>query len=95
MAVNTHGRIMKGLKEAAGATKQLKGFYSEIYIQITYIFSESRIEWTYQVSRGHNSWTRYDDDAVYFFAYSPMTMQEIADILNDRMIKYVIEKSEG
>lgn len=82
MKTNTHGLTIKGLRKIAGETKDLRGYYSGQYLQLNYD-PDTGEAWTdFHVSFGQNSWTRYRDNTVVVGNISsPMTMQEIADMI--------------
>lgn len=83
MKTNTHGYKMHGLRNAASETKGLAGYYSGHYVQISYNRETGEITTNYHYSLGQNSWTQYHDPAIITIcnASSPMTMQEIADMI--------------
>lgn len=85
--LNTYGYKMLGLKRAAEETKSLHGYYYGQYIQISYNYSTGEVFTDYHVSLGLNSWTQYFDPAVIMvcFTSEPMTMQEIADNIADKV----------
>lgn len=85
--LNTYGYKMLGLKRAAEKTKLLQGYYYGQYVQISYDCSTGEVITNYYVSLGHNSWTQYYSPAIITacFTSSPMTMQEIADRIADKV----------
>ncbi len=88
MKVNTHGLKMVGLKEAAGETKELKGFFDPGYVQISYDTESGEVLSDYHYNLGHNDWTRYHDPNVINIGNfcEPTTMQEIADAINSAVV---------
>lgn len=89
MAINKHGLTMKGLQTAASITKTLDNCYR--FVQISYDLSDGRVladsHWSvnYMLADSHvsDSWTVYHDSNIITVAcaYSPKTMQEIADVI--------------
>lgn len=81
MKTNTHGLVMKGLRNACSETKGLTGYYSGHYVQISYDTSDGEILTDYHYSLGQNSWSQYHSKSIITIrnASKPMTMQEIAD----------------
>ena len=78
---------ISGLKKIAGETKSLQGHYSSLYLQLNYDTSDGHA-WTDQhCSLGHNSWSRYNDENIINCGVisSPMTMKEIADMIERAM----------
>ena len=82
MKVNTHGLMIKGLKQASGNTRNY-GDYSSEYDEIFYDMNSGEVWTRYQCSIGHNSWTEYHDPDVIKICNTGrhMTMQEIADAI--------------
>jgi len=87
MKINTYGLPMKGLKSAAGLTKNLKGYYTGHYVQISYNTKNGEILTDYHYNLGHNSWTQYHDKSIINIGNisEPATMQEIADMIKERL----------
>lgn len=85
--LNTHGIKMTGIKAAAGATKGLQGCYSGFYEELFFDLRTGEVWTKSQYSIGHNSWTDYHDDNVVKVCdlSDPTTMQEIADLIKQRM----------
>lgn len=85
MKVNTHGRKMSGLRKAAGETKSLTGCYDQHYVQISYNRSTGDVFADY-LNQGN--FACYDNNAVIVVcrAHDPMTMQEIADAVDNRIL---------
>ena len=94
--LNTHGYKMLGFKRAAEETKSLQGYYFGQYIQISYNQSTGEVFTDYHVSLGLNSWTQYFDPAVIMvcFTSKPMTMQEIADNIADKVGMYSTDRQD-
>ena len=87
MTNNTHGYVMHGLRRASGETKDLTGYYSGRYVQISYDRATGDILTDYHVSLGQNWWTQYHDPEIITVcnAVVPMTMRQIADAIVRRM----------
>lgn len=85
MAINTHGLTIKGLRKASGETQRYNDASS--YDEIFYDRSTGEVWTRYQYSLGQNSWTEYHDADVIKVcnAVRHMTMQEIADAINDAL----------
>lgn len=83
MKLNTHGLKMRGIKDVSGWTKGLRGYYTGEYIEIFYDVNDGEVFKIYQYSLGQSTWTKFDDTGVIKItnASSPMTMQEIADLV--------------
>lgn len=83
MTLNTYGLKMTGLKKISGDSKNLGGYYSGEYIQISYDKSIGCVYADYHYSLGHNSWTVYHDSDIVSVGNisAPATMQEIADMI--------------
>lgn len=83
--VNTYGFRMVGLRKAAGETKDLTGYYSGHYVQISYDHDDGEILTNYHYSLGQNSWSQYHSPSIITIcnASEPMTMQQIADRIAD------------
>lgn len=79
--LNTYGRKMKGIKETASQTKNLKGYYSGEYVEVFYDKNKGTVWGKYQYSRGQNTYTVYNQKEIINIGnYSnPATMQRIAD----------------
>lgn len=92
MKLNTYGIKMHGLKTVSGESKSLKGFFHGGYLELFYDIKSGDIWSIYQYSYGHNLWTVYHDDNVIRLGniYTSHTMQELADIIIDRL-EYVKE----
>ena len=86
-AINKHGHKMVGLKAASSETKGLGGYYSPEYVEMFYNRNTGEIRAKYQYSLGHNTFTVIDDDDTIRLGNvcSPMTMQEIADMIGQRL----------
>lgn len=78
--INKHGMKMKGIKKAARETKWLQ---DGCYVQLSYDRATGLILTDWHCSIGSNTWTVYHDSNVITVAcaYSPKTMQEIADVI--------------
>ena len=85
--VNTHGLKMNGLKKAAGETKDLKGYYSGSYIQLSYDLDSGDVITDYFYSLGQNSWKVYHDDSILSVGNvsEPKTMQPLADMIAQKV----------
>ena len=85
MTINTYGRKISGLKKASGATQNY-GHFSGHYVEIFYDRSTGEGWTNEQYSLGQNTWTEYHDKDICKIcnASRHMTMQQIADAINDR-----------
>lgn len=85
MKTNTYGIPMAGLRKAATETKTTRGYYSGLYVQISYSPTDGQVLYNTHYSLGHNSWAQYHDPSIVFIynASSPQTMQDIADRIYD------------
>lgn len=85
--VNTHGLKMHGLRNACSESKDLTGYYSGRYVQISYDTRSGEILTDYHVSLGQNSWTQYHDASIIRVCNlsDPATMQQIADMVYSAM----------
>ena len=81
--LNTHGIKMTGIKAAASATKDLRGYYSGIYEELFFDRGTGEVWTVTQCSLGHNSWTVYHDEKIIKICDldDPTSMQEIADLI--------------
>lgn len=97
MKVDKHNLKMVGLREAAGETKGLRGYFSGEYVQISYDRDDGEILTNYHYSLGQNSWSDYHCESIITvcFASDPMTMQEIADAIYDAVEDYEWRQSVG
>lgn len=84
--LNKHGMKMVGIKKASGETKNY-GPWDGRYNEIFYNTETGEVWAVFQCSLGHNTWTEYHDPAVIKIcnATEHMTMQEIADAIQDRV----------
>lgn len=84
--VDTHGIKIKGLKKASGNTENY-GYYSGKYDEVFYDRKTGEVWTVSQYSLGQNTWTVYDDPNVIKVcnASNHMTMQEIADMIYQRL----------
>lgn len=91
-AVNTHGIKINGLRKVCGETKNLRGYYDGLYLEIFYDVSDGYL-WTTEHA-SHNNWTKYEDSEIVKIAnaYDHMTMQEIADAVYERVGKMIAGK---
>lgn len=80
-----HGRKIKGLKAASGETKDYG--HDGRYVEIFYDRTEGKVWGVFQCSLGQNSWTDYHDSNIIKICNTArhMTMQEIADLINEKM----------
>lgn len=87
MAINKHGYKMVGLKKTASETKNLRGGYNGEYCEIFYDTKTGEVWAVWQVSLGQNTWTVYHDKNVVKVCNVciPLTMQDIADCIADKM----------
>ncbi len=85
--LNTYDIKMTGLKKAAGDTKDLRGYCSSEYAELFFDRATGEVWTVYQYSLGQNSWTEYDKkDVVKVCNLSePTTMQQIADLIKERL----------
>ena len=74
---------MNGLREAFDETKDLTGYDSGQYVQISYNRKTGDILTYCHYSLGHNDWIMYRDPNIVTVctASNPMPMQEIADAI--------------
>ena len=79
--INKYGLTMRGLKAAAGATRQPGVGYYDGYVQIAYNLDTGDVLTAYHVSRG--SWTAWHDARVVnvLTAQSAVTMQGLANAI--------------
>lgn len=87
MKIDKHNLPMHGLRKASGETKDLAGYYSGHYVQISYDIQTGDVITDYHYSLGQNSWTKYHDANIITIcnASEPMTMQEIADAIANKI----------
>lgn len=87
MKIDKHNLPMHGLRKASGETKDLTGYYSGHYVQISYDTQSGDVITDYHYSLGQNSWTEYHDTNIITIcnASEPMTMQEIADAIANKI----------
>lgn len=85
--LNTYNIKMTGLKKASGDTKCLSGYYSGEYAELFFDHATGEVWTVYQYSLGQNSWTEFDKkDVVKVCNLSePTTMQQIADLIKERL----------
>lgn len=88
-AINKHGLKMHGLKKASGMTKDLRGYYSGHYIQLSYDLDTGNILTDYHYNLGENWWTKYHNPNIITVCNltEPTTMQDIADLISDAIFK--------
>ena len=81
---NTYGITMKGLRDAAKATKCLTGVSCE-RVQINYDSAEG-IVFANRVQ--HDTWVRYRNETVLVVCQvcEPLTAQQVADLVARRLI---------
>lgn len=74
-----------GIKAAAGATKNLNGYYSGEYVELFVDKSSGKVWIVYQYSIGQNTWTHYDDNNIIKCGNisSPATMSEIKEMIEN------------
>ena len=79
-----HGRKITGIKNAAGRT-HTESPYSNWHYMVFYD-CESGEAWVKEIY-GRNSWCVYDDNDIICIAdtQSHMTMQDIADAINEKL----------
>ena len=82
--INTYGYTMKGLRDAAKATKCLTGA-SCGRVQINYDSAEG-IVFVNRVQ--HDTWVRYRNEAVLVVCQvrEPLTAQQVADLVARRLV---------
>ena len=87
MKIDTHGMKMRGLKAAAGPTKDLTGYYSGLYDELFYDRATGEMWTIRQTSLGQKTWTEYHDGNVIKIGNldKRMSMQEIADMIAERV----------
>ena len=85
--LNTHGYKINGLRKIAGHTKGLCGGYDPYYLELVYNKSTGEAWTNEHVDLGHSWYTRYDDSSIVRIGNLcyPMTMQELADLIADRL----------
>lgn len=93
--LNTYNIKMTGLKKASSDTKGLSGYYSGEYAELFFDRATGEAWTVYQYSLGQNSWTEYDKkDVVKVCNLSePTTMQQIADLIKERLDYLTAEAS--
>lgn len=86
MTIDKHGLKMTGLRHAAGATKELTP-YAPWHIQLGYDKATGKVICS-EVYGGGN-YLEYRDPSIIAIASitKPMTMQEIADAIHDRLAR--------
>ena len=91
--INTHSQPMHGLRAACSATKDLRGYYSGLYVELHYNTATGEVLHHLHCSFGQNTWTVYDDDKIVRIGNvsEPCTMQEIADLIHDKLAEITAE----
>ena len=94
MKTNTHGLVMRGLKKASAATKNLKGVYDPFYVELFYNTESGEVICNEQYDLGHNAYTVYDNEKIIGWGNIcyPATMQEIANAVYDAYEEWMFEK---
>lgn len=74
---------IEGLKEIAGASKRLRGYYSGLYLQVNYNCATGDAWYNEHFSLGQNSWTQYDDKDIINCGNisAPTTMKRIKELI--------------
>lgn len=85
--VNIHGLKMIGLKKASGNTENFGYRSAGLYHEVFYNKKTGEVWTVFQCSLGYNSWTEYHDTNIVKICDTDrhMTMQEIADLISERM----------
>ena len=83
--INKHGMKMEGLRAASGETCTWAG-----YTQVSYDMADGQILTNDHAGNSENSWTRYHSSSIITVlnARRHYTMQEIADIICDKVSEY-------
>lgn len=86
--LNKHGLKMTDIKQAAALTRDLTGYYSGHYVQLSYDLSNGAVITNAHYSLGQNSWVRHASPDVIAIGNisTPKTMQQIADMIYDRVL---------
>lgn len=84
LMTNTYGITMKGLRDAAKATKRLTGA-SGARVQLNYDNAEG-IVFVNRVQ--HDTWVRYRNETVLVVCQvcEPLTAQQVADLVARRLV---------
>lgn len=84
MKLNTYNMTMKDIRKAAGYTKEI----NHGRVQIDYDMETGEVLYTWHMDS--NSWTEYREPSVIHVVTTraPMTMQEIADAIRDKVTEY-------
>jgi hypothetical protein len=74
-----------GIKAAAGATKNLNGYYSGEYVELFVDKSSGKVWTVFHHSIGQQTWTEYHDDNIIKCGNisSPATMAEIKEMIEN------------
>lgn len=82
--VNKHNLVMRNLRKAAGYTKVINNGR----VQIDYDMASGDILYTWHLSS--NEWTEYNNADIIHIVTTrkPMTMQDIADAIHDKVTEY-------
>lgn len=80
---------IKGIKAIAGASKDLRGYYSGRYLQVNYNRSTGETWYNEHVSLGQNSWTQYEDgDIINCGTISePVTMAQLREMIERAVMR--------
>ena len=93
--IGTDNFKLCGLKRAAGDTKDLKGPYSSIYLQLNVDLAIGEV-WTNQLyDSGHNNWVDYHDEHIISCGIitSPKTMKQIREQVYEAINTYCAMKT--
>lgn len=88
--LDTHGLQMKGILNACKATRTLKGKEYQAFIEIFY---NSRLDKVcfWQPNRFEDFSGYCGDGVIFFTAFAPMTMQEIANAIMFNLERYGVK----
>ena len=85
--LDTHGLQMKGILKACKATRKLKGKEYQEFVEIYYDAKLDKIYTTKPSSfYDYAGWCRAG--IIFFTAFTPMTMQEIANAIMFNLERY-------
>ena len=88
--LDTHGLQMKGILNACKATRKLKGKEYQEFIEIIYDSRFDRVysRWPYMF---YDFSGKCGEGIIFFTAFTPMTMQEIANAIMFNLERYGVK----